>query len=103
LPSRHPSVPGTLAVRKDDRGAPVRVMHSSAKPECPKCNSDDHVVRIWHGGKKMWVCSKCYKVTSTKTMPASLVQRVFHRIPAADTFELNDLLPNRRYRRRRTK
>lgn len=100
MPSRQASVPGTLAVRKDDRGLLVR--HSAARPVCPKCKSDEHVVRIWHGRMKMWVCSKCFEVKSTKRKEATLLQRVLHRLPDADTVELRELMPNRKMRRRRT-
>lgn len=80
---------------------PVR--RSAAKPTCPKCGSDEHVVRIWHGGVKMWACSVHYKITSTKTKEATLLQRVTHRLPKPDEFELREVLPNRRMRRRRTR
>lgn len=106
MPSKRSRVPVTLAVRSSDgRGdlpVPVRVLHSAEVPTCPKCESSENVVRIWHGGQKMWACSVHYKITSTKKKEATLLQRVTHRLPQADQFELREVLPNRQYRRRRT-
>lgn len=78
-------------------------MHSATKPECPACGSDEHVVRLYHGGKKMWACSVHYKITSTKRKEPTLRQRLLHRLPEPDTFELREVLPNRAMRRRRTR
>lgn len=78
-------------------------MHSAEKPVCEKCGTSDHVVRLWHAGRKMWACSVHYKIQSTKKKEATLIQRVTHHLPEADTFELRDVLPNRAMRRRRTR
>ena len=96
------SVPGTRAVRETPLG-PVRVAHSASPPACSKCGGSQNVVRLWHGGQKMWVCRKHYKITSTKTKEATLAQRLLHRLPQPDEFELAEVLPNRTYRRRRTR
>lgn len=92
----------TQAVRETP-GGPVRVMHSADAPVCSKCGNNTMVVRLWHGGRKMWACSVHYKITSTKAKEATLLQRVLHKIPEPDSFELREVLPNRAMRRRRTR
>jgi len=56
---------------------------------------------MWHGRIKMWVCTKHYPITSTKAKEATMMQRLFHKLPEPETVELTDILPNRKARRRR--
>lgn len=100
MPSKKSRIAGTLGVKQTPDG-PVRA--SAETPACSKCGNNAHVVRIWHGGVKMWACSVHYKIQSTKRKDASLAQRIMHRLPEADSFELREILPNRQMRRRRTR
>lgn len=93
-------VPVTLGVKKTPDG-PVRA--SAAAPLCSECGTNEHVVRIWHGQHKVWACSVHFKIKSTRRKEATLKQRLLHRLPDADEFELREVLPNRRMRRRRTR
>lgn len=93
-------VPGILSVREIG-GVPRRTTHGGERPTCPKCNSSEHVIRMWHGKVKYWVCGQCYKVTSTRTQPASLKQRILHKLPEPETMAVAEVLPNRAARRRR--
>jgi hypothetical protein len=70
-------------------------------PACAKCGTNEHVIRLWHGPAKVWVCSIHFKVRSTEKVPQTLKQRVLHRRPEEKTFSLTDILPNRAARRRR--
>lgn len=69
-------------------------------PACPRCGHNENVVRMWHGSVKMWVCREHFKITSTKTKDATLKQRLLHRLPKPDTYDLQEVLPNRAARRR---
>lgn len=69
-------------------------------PACPHCNSTEHVRRMWVGGKKMWYCDRCFKVTTTTKKEATLKQRLLHRLPEADTVQYSEVFPNRAARRR---
>jgi hypothetical protein len=93
-------VPATLAVKKTV-GGPVRLRHSAEAPICAKCGTNEHVIRLWHGGHKAWVCDIHYRVTSTKKQEATMIQRVLHRLPEPETFSVSEILPNRAARRRR--
>jgi hypothetical protein len=93
-------VPGLRSVVETDQG-PVRRMQSGAAPACTKCGHNKRVVRLWHGKVKVWVCLDHYKVTSTRRRPATIKQRVLHKLPEAETMALNEVLPNRAARRRR--
>lgn len=101
MPSKQRIAP-TKAVRETARG-PVRVAYSAEAPVCSKCGHSENVVRLWHGGRKMWACSIHYKITSTRKKEATLKQRILHQIPEPDTFSLREVLPNRAMRRRRTR
>lgn len=90
----------TLTVREIG-GVVRRTAHGGETPTCDKCGNNDHVVRMWHGKIKMWVCTKHYPITSSKTVPQTLKQRIMHKAPEVETYELTDILPNRRARRRR--
>lgn len=70
-------------------------------PACPHCGTAEHVVRIWHGPVKVWVCKVHYRIRSTELVPMSLRDRVLHRTPEEKTLSLTDVLPNRAARRRR--
>lgn len=100
MPSRPAHVPGTTGVIETPVG-PFRVIHSAAKPVCPECNENDRVMRLWHGGRKFWICDRCYSVTSTKKKEATLVERLMHKLPEPDTVPVSGLLVNRAARRRR--
>lgn len=99
MPSRH-RVPGTLGVRQTP-GGPVRVLHSATRPVCEQCGTNDHVRRLWHGGRKVWFCNVHYRVTSTKRQEATLMQRLMHKLPEPETMSVSDVFPNRRARRGR--
>jgi hypothetical protein len=74
-------------------------MHSAEPPVCSKCGDNSQVVRMYHGGRKVWACRVHYKITSTKRKEATLKQRILHRLPEAESFELREVLVNRRHRR----
>lgn len=95
--SRVPGLPSSIATK----GGPVRRFHSATAPVCTKCGHNERVVRMWHGSHKVWVCLDHYPVTSTKRQEPTLAQRVLHRLPEAETFRLDEILPNRAARRRR--
>lgn len=57
------------------------------------------VRRMWVGRIKHWYCDRCFQVTSTKRKEATLMQRVFHRLPEPDTMSYSEVFPNRRARR----
>jgi len=98
--SKPPRTAPTLSTR-DVGGVRRLATHSARKPDCTKCGHHDHVVRMWHGRIKMWVCTKHYPITSTKAKEATMMQRLFHKLPEPETVELTDILPNRKARRRR--
>lgn len=91
---------GTPSVREIG-GVLRRVTHGGSQPTCPKCDSAEHVVRMWHGKIKFWVCGQCYKVSSTTKQEATLKQRILHRLPEPEQAALTEVLPNRAARRRR--
>lgn len=78
-------------------------VQSATPPTCTKCGHNKRVVRLWHGGVKMWVCRTHFKITSTKRKEATLKDRLLHRLPEPDTYDLDAVLPNRAARRRRTR
>lgn len=69
-------------------------------PACPQCGNNEHVRRMWVGGKKMWYCDVHFAVTSTAKKDASLWQRLTHKLPEADAMQYSEIFPNRAYRRR---
>lgn len=68
-------------------------------PACPQCGDSKLVIRMFHGGKKFWVCSLHYRIKSTETTQQTLRQRVLHRKPEEKSFAINEVLPNRAARR----
>lgn len=98
--SKKRGVAPTLTVRKIG-GVARRVTHGGSTPICTKCGTNEHVVRMWHGPIKMWVCNVHFKVGSTETKQQSLKDRVLHRAPENVEYKLSDVLPNRAARRRR--
>lgn len=71
-------------------------------PACPHCGTSEHVVRLWHGRAKVWVCSIHFRIRSTEAVPQTLKQRLLHRKPEEKTFALSEVLPNRAARRRQS-
>lgn len=98
--SRPARVPGTTGVVATPAG-PVRVIHSATRPVCPKCGTNEHVIRMWHGDRKVWICDVHYRVTSTKRQEATLAQRILHKLPEPETHSVSEILVNRAMRRRR--
>lgn len=79
----------------------MRVKQGGATPVCPKCETNEHVVRLWHGKAKVWICSVCFRPKSTELVEQSLKERLLHRAPKEKDFDLREVLPNRAARRRR--
>lgn len=69
-------------------------------PVCPKCGKNDEVRRMWVGRRKHWYCDRCFEVTTTTKKDATLVQRVLHKLPDADTVTYSEVFTNRAMRRR---
>lgn len=68
-------------------------------PACPRCGHSKHVIRMWHGRAKVWICSLHYRVQSTEVVPQSLKERILHRKPEEKSFSITEVLPNRAARR----
>ena len=68
-------------------------------PACPKCGDNKHVIRMWHGRMKVWVCSIHYQIKSTETVPQSLRERLLRRPLEEKAFDLTEVFPNRAARR----
>jgi len=81
----------------------VRIKQGGPKPECPNCKSSEHVVRLWHGPVKVWICAECYRPKSTELTTQTLMERLMHKPPKEKDFDLREILPNRAARRRRMK
>lgn len=72
-------------------------------PACARCGSNEHVIRIWNGNAKMWVCSIHFRLTTSEAEERSLKDRVLRKPVRAKTVAITDALPNRAARRRHGK
>ena len=72
-------------------------------PACARCGDASHVIRIWNGYSKIWVCSLHFQLTTSEVKERSLKDRVLRKPIEAKTVAITDVLPNRAARRRHGK
>ena len=103
MPSKPARIVPLLSVITSESRGLGRRYQSAVKPDCPKCGHAEHIVRMWHGPKKYWVCSEHYKIGSGLTLKQTFRERLFHKPPKEVMRDLTDVLPNRRARRQATR
>lgn len=72
-------------------------------PACARCGSNEHVIRLWANGTKMWVCKIHFRLTTSEAEERSLKERLLRKPIQAKTVAISDTLPNRAARRRHGK